>query len=125
MYPLLRSHELQSLSKVTEYRSGIYDSIKMRHVHPVFVSSLGGTSSSQILLYCDQSGVNVLFIRPSDVSNSEHKLRQFSLTFYFRILVSVSRTLYTVTLSFLPPDPTSIARICTHLYIYLYRCIFV
>ena len=56
-----------------------------------FVSWLGGTStsSSQILLYCMwQSGVNVLFIRKSDVTNSKHKLRQFSnsLTFYFRIL---------------------------------------
>ena len=43
-----------------------------------------------------QSGVNVLFIRPSDVTNSEHKLRQFSnsLTFYFRILVYVYEFVY-------------------------------
>ena len=36
-----------------------------------------------------QNGVNVLFIRPNDVTNSEHKLRQFSnsLTFYFRSLM--------------------------------------
>ena len=35
-----------------------------------------------------QSEVNVLFIRPSDITYSEHKLRQFSNspTFYFRIL---------------------------------------
>ena len=45
--------------------------------------------SDMIVLW--QSEVNVLFIRPSDVTNSEHKLRQFSisLTFYFRILGSV------------------------------------
>ena len=68
-------HRLNTTS--LEYRSGIYDCVHMRHalVHQVFVSSLGGTSSSQILLYCD-------------VINSEHKLRQFSnsLTFYSRIL---------------------------------------
>ena len=40
------------------------------------------------IMVLSQSGVNVLFIRPSDVTNNEHKLRQFSnsLTFYFRIL---------------------------------------
>ena len=32
--------------------------------------------------------MNVLFIRTSDVTNSEHKLRQFSITFYFRILAT-------------------------------------
>ena len=36
--------------------------------------------------------MNVLFIRTSEITNSEHKLRQFSnsLTFYFRILGSAS-----------------------------------
>ena len=53
--------------------------IRLRTVHPVFVSPLGGTSSFQILLYC-RSGVNVLCIPLSDVTNSEHKVRQFSIS---------------------------------------------
>ena len=49
-------------------------------VHWVFVSSLGGTSSSQILLYCDKVEWMYFFIPLSDVTNSVHKWRQFSIS---------------------------------------------
>ena len=73
-----------------EYRSGNEDCVRMRHVlyiQCLYRHSAGRPVLSIIVLW--QSGVNVLFIRPSDVTNSEHKLHKLSnfLTFYFRILV--------------------------------------
>ena len=50
------------------------------------VTQLDVQFSDVIVLW--QSEVIVLFVRPSDVTNSEYKLRKFSnsLTFYFKIL---------------------------------------
>ena len=87
-YDLASIWFLSNISRIQvwEWRLRTYASCT---VYLVFVSSLGGTSAV-LRYYCTVtlSGMNVLFIRPSDVTNSEHKLRQFSnsLTFYFRIL---------------------------------------
>ena len=60
----------------------------MRHVLQYIQCLFRHSAGRPVLIVLSQHGVNVLFIRPSDVTNSEHKLRQFSsyLTFFFRIL---------------------------------------
>ena len=71
-----------TLYKVIEYRSGIYDCIQMRPVlystsSVCIVTRRDFQFSDMIVLW--QSGVNILFIPLSDVTNSEHKLLQFSI----------------------------------------------
>ena len=67
---------LSDIYKVIEYRSGIHDCVKcvMYTVHPVFVSSLGGTSGHS-------DAVNVFFNRyihfpcsktPTEYNECEH-----------------------------------------------------
>ena len=76
-------------SKEMKNRSGIYDCVQIRHGLYIQCMYLFSAGRPVLRYFClSQRGVNMLFIRPSDVTNSEHKLRQFSnsLTFYFRIL---------------------------------------
>ena len=80
-----------------EYRSGNEDCVHMRHV--LYIQCLYRHSMGRPVLryYCTVTKWSECFvyIRPSDVTNNVHKLRQFSnsLTIYFRIVVQNDLTL--------------------------------
>ena len=71
-----------SVGKVIQYRCGNEDCVQIRHV--LFIQCLYRHSAGRpvlidiIVLW--QSGVNEFFIPLSDVTNSEHKLRQFCIS---------------------------------------------
>ena len=74
-------YTILDILQVIEYRSGIYICVQMRHV--LYIKYLYRHSAGRPVLryFCTVTKWSVCIIIPlSDVTNSEHKLRQFSLS---------------------------------------------